>query len=435
MAAGPPRVKGVSVLTFGILHSMEFLRQWWIRAKEHPTLRAFQFRDFRLLWCGAFLSFTGTWIQNVAQGWLVYQLTGDPAKLALVGFANMAPIALLGPFAGTIVDSFNKRKVLVGCLIVMSSGSLFLFWANYREWVEYWHILVVAAITGTAGALEIPTRQSMISRVVPPDTVAAAIPVNAMTFNLARVLGPAIGGELLSRFGPERCYLVNGISFFALVFAALAIRADLKALPQEPQPIKDLLFEGMRYMWRQRALRTLFLMECTVSTFALFYLPMMPAIAKDLLKLDKRGLGHAMTSIGVGAMIGLITLLFLADRPWKARIARYAMASMGICLLVLATVRVPWVAFVVLAIAGASGVMQFNTTNTLFQTLSPDRLRGRVISMHVWALSGLGPITLPLFGYSARMLGIPQTLAIGGSITMAGAGLAWVHRGRLKGAG
>ena len=223
-------------------------------------MRAFRHRDFRLLWFGAFLSFSGSWIQTTAQGWLVYQLTGDPTMLGLVVFCNQIPVSLIGPFAGALADTMNRRVVLVCCLLTFSLGSSFLAAAIHYGFIQYWHIILVATIGGIAGAVEMPTRQSIVSRVVPVEDLPSAIPLNALTFNIPRVVGPAVGMYIYALFGPQLCYLINAISFFALVFAVLAIRADLRATEREPQPIVDLVMEGVRYTFLNPRLKRLFIL-------------------------------------------------------------------------------------------------------------------------------------------------------------------------------
>src|SRR6185503_6799060 len=262
-------------------------------------MRAFRHRDFRLLWFGAFLSFTGSWIQTTAQGWFVYQLTGDPTMLGLIVFCNQIPVSIIGPFAGALADVMNRRVVLVCCQLTFCIGSLFLAAAIHYGFIHYWHIILVASIGGIAGAVEMPTRQSIVSRVVPAEDLASAIPLNALTFNIPRVLGPAVGMYIYSLFGPQLCYLINGISFFGLIFAVLAIKADLRAVSREPQPIIDLVMEGVRYTFRNARLKRLFMWEAIVSTFGLFYLALMPAIAVDLLHLNEKEFGLANAFVGV----------------------------------------------------------------------------------------------------------------------------------------
>lgn len=403
------------------------------QANGNGTLRAFRHRDFRLLWTGAFVSFTGSWIQNVAQGWLVYDLTRSEAKLAFVTFCGMAPVALFGIFAGTLADTLNRRVVLCTAQATFGLAALLLAYASWAGFIEYWHIVVVACVLGLVSAIEIPTRQSILSSVVPEEDLPAAVPVNALTFNSARLVGPAIGGFLLAKFGVPTCYLINGVSYLAIILAVAGIRADLRAKPREPEPIADLLLAGMRYTFHDIRLKTLFLMEATVSFFGLFYIALMPAITREMLGLGKTGLGNAMTSMGVGAVLGLLSVARFSHLPIKALLTRSAMTVIGLCLLGLSFVRTEWLAFPLLAVLGGAGVVQFNTTNTLFQLLSPAHLRGRVIAMHVWALSGLSPFGALLFGWLASTAGLQNALATGGACVMGGAALAWVYRSRLEG--
>lgn len=400
---------------------------------RQSQLKVFRHRDFRLLWGGAFLSFTGSWVQNVAQGWLVYELTHDEAKLAFVTFAAMAPVSVFGPFAGTLADTFNKRTLLVITQSVFALCALYLMVATHMGFVRYEHILVVAVIVGLAGCLEMPTRQSLISRVVPADEIAIAVPFNAMTFNFARIVGPAIGAILLAAFGPQVCYGINGISYFALILAVIAIRTDLSAGSREPQPMGDLLFEGMRYMYRDARLRTLFVMEAMVSTFGLFYLSLMPAIVKEMWGLGKAGLGLALTCVGIGAFSGLALMVFQSAKPNKARIVQGSMTLMGIGVSMLAFSTSSWTAFPILVLTGASAIMQFNTTNTLFQLLSPDRLRGRVLAMHIWALAGMSPFGILFFGWLASQTSLQVSLHAGGALLLLGAGWGWLNRRSLEG--
>lgn len=416
--------------------------------------RVFRYRDFRLLWFGAFFSFTGSWIQNVAQGMLVYELTGDEAKLALVTFCGMAPAAVLGPFAGTLADTFNKRNILIATQALMATGALSLATAAYFGFIAYWHILMVALTFGVVGCFEMPTRQSILGKVVPPEEISAAVPLNALTFNVARIIGPGIGAILYTQVGPQMCYAINGFSYLGLISAAMLIRADLRPIAREPQPILDLMLEGMRYTFKDMRLRTLFVMEGIVSAFGIAYLALMPAFARQLVELQygagfaalsseqvreasSKLVGGAMTSVGVGAILGLLITTAVAHLPGKARLIQIAMSSLAVGLLIIPFARTPWVAFPLFAVLGGSSIIQFNTTNSLFQLLSPERLRGRVISMHVWAISGIGPFGMLLFGWIARetkgdprssFQGVPLIMLLGGICVAVG--LLWSYRNR-----
>lgn len=420
------------------------------RLRQSDTLQPFRYRDFRLLWSGAFLSFSGSWVQNVAQGWLVYDLTGDKAKLLLVTLCGMLPVTFLGPFAGALADTFNKRAVLIFCQASFGLGALFLMFATYYGFVQWWHILLVATILGAISSIEMPARQSLVSRVVPQELIPAAIPLQAMTFNGARVIGPAIGGYLLAQFGPAACYGLNAFSYTWLILAVAAIRADLRAHPREPQGIADLVSEGMRYTFRHRTLRTLFGLEATVSMFGIVYMALLPAIAKEMLGLDEQGLGWSYTSVGLGAMSGLIMVAVLSGRWDRGAMVRLAMTAMGVCLIALSFSRSAWTAFPLFFVMGVAQVVHFNTTNTLFQMIAPERLRGRVLAMHIWALSGLYPVGLLLFFWLASYLrnplpwfggetlgiplqGLPILIGIGGTLVSIGAAYSWSTRKALEG--
>lgn len=394
--------------------------------------RVFRHRDFRLLWAGAFFSFCGSWIQNIAQGYLVYQLTHDKNLLGLVSFFGMVPVTLIGPFAGSLTDTLNKRVLMVITQAVFALGACFLAAATYFNFVQYWHIVVVALILGLVSAIEMPTRQSVVSRVVPIGDLPIAIPINALTFNMSRLIGPAIGGLLLSTFGPAMCYLINGISFLALIFACLAIKADLTAMKREPQPIMDLITEGALYTFREIRLRTLFILECSISVFGLFYLTQIPAISQEMLGIGER-LWESYLAVGVGSVCALFIVMSLTERPVKALVIRIAITTIAVALFLLSRATTIWVAYPALAILGFASVSIFNTCNTLFQTLSPERLRGRVLSMHVWALSGIGPFGVWGFGYLAQKTSLPFALQLGGLFVGLTAVYGWTFRRGLAG--
>lgn len=389
-------------------------------------MRALRHRDFRLLWIGAFLSFVGSWIQNVALGALVvYKLHGDEAELGLVSFCQLAPVALLGPFAGTLTDTTDKRSLLIFAQFLLGGGAIYLSWQTYIGTATFWDIRAVAILFGVVGTFETPTRQAIVSRVVPPEDLAEAIPINAMTFNMGRVLGSALGGVMLKVMGYAACFLANGVSYLTLIFGVMMIKSNLKAGIRSAQPIKDLVLEGIRYTFRDPRLRTLFVLESILSAFGLVYLPLMPAFAKSVLHLDEGGLGLAATMVGVGAMLALFMVSYLAKFPYKGKLVRIAMMVMGTFLILLAFTKNPILAYAIFPVLGLCSIAQFNTTNTLFQILSPDALRGRVLSMHVWAISGLSPFANLLFGWTAKHLSVSFTYALGGTVVLCTGVWAW----------
>lgn len=356
---------------------------------------------------------------RVAQGYFVNELTHDEQKLAFVTFCGSIPVFFFGFFAGSMTDAFDKRKMLVLTTAIFAMGSLYLAVATQWNFVQYWQIVAVSLVLGAVSCVEMPTRQSIVSRVVPPEVLASAVPVNAMTFNVARIVGPVVGGILLANFGVPICYLIDGFSFTALIWAAYAIKSDLTPHPREPQPIWDLLFEGMRYTFRDRRLRTLFILEGFTAGVGIFYITLMPAYVTQveglgktwvvehghrvLVDLAKQGIAQAYTAVGLGAFIGLLFATQASDSPYKATIIRGCMWTAAAGLGLISIVHIHWLTFVVFAAMGAATILQFNTTNALFQLLSPERLRGRVLSMHIWALNGLSPFGVLFFGWLAKV--------------------------------
>ncbi|RYG35845.1 MFS transporter, partial [bacterium] len=317
----------------------------------------------------------------------------------------------------------------------------YLAWATWRGIATYESVLIVAFVTGLIGCVEMPTRQSLVSKVVPAEDLASAVPVNAMTFNVARIFGPAVGGFLLATVGVAACYLLDGLSFLALIWAVIAIKSDLGRPDRRKQPIGDLIFEGALYTFREARLRTLLILETITACFGIFYLPLIPAYVREELGFSeaasKAGLAAAYTSTGVGAIIGLVFITALSDSPHKGRIVRGAMLAIGLGLLLLSTLHSPWVAYPTLAIIGGATIMQFNTTNALFQLLSPEHLRGRVLSMHIWALNGLSPFGILALGTLAGASrgwtgsgpkGVALSMVVGGALMLIGTFYGWTQR-------
>lgn len=393
-------------------------------AESSPLVRVLRYRDFRILWIGAFVSFTGGQISNLAQGYFVYRLTGDEAKLALIPFVWSIPIFTFGLVAGSFADRFDKRRTLVITQFLFATSSLYMAAATYFHFIQYWQIILIAAVNGLVACVEMPTRQSVTSRVVPIEDLAAAVPVNAMTFNAARIVGTAIGGLILRAFDVFGCYLADGISYLALVFSIRTIKADLSPTHRSQGPLKDLVIEGALYAWRDVRLRTLWLLELATALLGLSYAPMLPAYATDVLaKGDvlaaKTPLTFAGISIGVGAFVGLLVVTQLAHSRRKGWIIRASIGMIAAGLLGLAFAHSPWVACPLFAMAGAGAIMQLNTTNALFQTLAPERLHGRVLAMHVWALNGLSPFGVLMLGNVARATKGHAAMPLHGGVPLA----------------
>jgi MFS family permease len=402
---------------------------------SYPQLAPFGVRDFRILWLGAFLSFTGTWVQNVAQGWYVQSLTNDASKTAMVSVAMSLPVAFFGPIMGAVADKYDKRIALIVSQVVYALGALTLAGLVHFGLAQFWHFITVAFILGCASTVEMPIRQSMVGRVVPREMIGSAVPINAITFNGARILGPIIGGQLLVHFGAKTCYLVNSFSYFAIILSVLAVKADLSASDGGQPVTKDLIMEGMLFTLRDEVLKRLFFLEIILSSFGLAYIPLIPAYAQRVMKLQEAQYSAIHTSVGIGAILGLATTIWLSGKPYKGRIVLTAMTIAGLALFCLSLVRYLPLCYLCFGFIGFAMIMQLNTTNTLFQLLSPDRLRGRVLAMHFWALSGISPIGIFIFGKIGENVSIPAAFMSGGIAVMIGAGWGWMGRSKLLNVG
>lgn len=416
--------------SFSQLNPINAIRQ--LKSPESKFYRVFRYRDFRLLWIGAFLSFIGSWVQNLGQGVLVYEMTGSKERLALISFFSMVPVTILGPFAGSYVDKMNKRALLVWTQVLLGLSAFAVAYLTWTKLIRVEHLFIVAILNGVVSCFEMPARQATVSAVVPKEDLPIAIPFQGLTFNLARVFGPAFAALLLARFGVESCYLINGISFVALIFAGLAIKADLSAKADRASGMFDLIMEGLRYTWMEKRLRMLFLLETGVSFFSLFYLVQMPAIAKDMLHLGKEGVGIVTTAVGIGAILALVVTTKTADRGVKGLLIRISVTAIAVGLILLSFSTTLWTAIPVLILLGMANVTIFNTCNSLFQLIAPERLRGRVISMHIWALSGIGPIGVYPFGWLAEHKGLPMALQVSAAFTIFLALWAWIRNMSLE---
>jgi len=403
----------------------DLLRSW-------PAFTVFRHRDFRLLWFGALISFTGTQVQMVAQGAYVYELTGSKTSLGLVAFFSMIPVTLISPVVGVLVDLLDRRKILIATSVVLCLAAVFNATAASLGVLTFAQILCIALIGGLVQCVEPTSRQTIVREVVGEAQLAQAVPLQAMTFNFARVIGPAVGGVFITLFGIASCFWVNAVSYIAMMYAAFSLRTRVEPRTDRAQPIKDLIFEGMLFTMRDPSLRMLFFMEAILSTFGVAYIFQIPAIAIDMLGLTKESLWMCYTSVGVGAIVGLITTATISARPLKTKIVLAAMCGFGVSLICLTFTHSIIFAAPVFAILGACQIAQFNTTNTLFQLLSPPALRGRVLSMHMWAIAGVAPIGNLAIGALADAIGLPRTLFIGGAIVAIGGIGAVILRKNLR---
>jgi MFS family permease len=371
---------------------------------------------FRRYWVGAFLSFVGSWVQNVAQSWLVYELTRSEFLLGVVGFASGVPMLFLAPIGGALADRWNRRNILLTTQSLFALSAFALAALTYAGAIRYEYILAIALLNGLVLTVDLPTRQSLVAHLVPRADLANGIALNAAAFHTARILGPAIGGLLLEWVGAAPCFLVNALSFSAILLALLSLRIQPSTDGRAPTGILQSLREGVAFVRARRGLMLLWLNVLVLSTFGLSYLVLLPVFAAEVLQVGKTGLGQLYTFAGIGSLAGLLLTARLSGEVPRGGLVILAANGFAWSVIGFALTTHPLVAKGLLMLAGMFGVMQLVSTNTALQTAAPDYLRGRVVSLHTWAINAPAPFASLLIGKLAQLWGAPTAVAVSTSV-------------------
>jgi MFS family permease len=381
------------------------------------TFSALKHRNFRLFFFGQLISFTGTWMTTTAQGWLVYQLTGSKALLGVVAAAASAPMLFFATWGGWVADRYPKRSVIVvtqTCSMVMSLAMAALVWSGL---VQPWHIIVLAILGGITMAFDMPARQSFVIEMTSREDLMNAISLNSSAFNCARIIGPSIAGILMAQVGIATCFLIDGLSFIAVIAGLLRMRLPKKEpqIDSDAGPLSQAL-EGFRYVWTHPRVLTILSLFTVVGVFGWSYTVLMPAFARDVLHLGANGYGMLLAGSGVGALAAALTVAS-AGHFLPTRIM--ALGGVGIfsaALALFAFNNNPYIATVLLAVVGFGVVLYFSTSNTVLQTIVPDDMRGRVMGIWTLIFGGMIPLGSLQAGVMADFLGTPATIATGASI-------------------
>ena len=401
---------------------------------------ALRHRNFRLFWFGQLISLVGTWMQSLAQAWLVLILTHDPFWLGIVAAFQFLPVLVLGLFGGVIADVLPKRSTLIGTQVASMLLALVLAGLTFANVAQVWHILVLAALLGLVNAVDMPTRQAFVVEMVGREDVTNAIGLNSAMFNAARIIGPAIGGLLIGALGVTACFFINGLSFVAVIGGLLLMReADFfptarLARPTSVRGVVDNLAEGLRYVRATPVVLLAVVLVGLVSTFAMNFNVVAPALAQDVLGVGATGLGFLMASMGLGSLTAaLVVASFRRPRPWVIVLGALGLGALE---LILAGVRSYPVALVAMYGAGVAAIAMMISANTSIQLAVPDRLRGRVLSVYTTVFAGSTPIGAPVIGWLASAFSTEVALAVGGGIAVGGALVAgaWILRGGLSAA-
>ena len=383
------------------------------------TFRALKHRNFQLFFAGQFISLTGTWMQSVAQSWLVYRLTGSVLLLGLIGFSSQIPVFLLAPFGGAIADRYNRQKILIITQTAAMLTAFVLAILTLTENIEVWHLFILAGCFGLANAFDIPTRQAFVVDMVGKSDLLNAIALNSSMFNGARIVGPAIAGILVAVVGEGWCFLGNAFSYIAVITGILLMKITPVIRERKGSTISNII-EGFSFVAKTKPIRGILLLLGLVSLMGMPYAVLMPIFADKILGGGSDTLGYLMGASGIGA---LTAALILASRQKVFGLGRWvaiASGTLGVSLILFSFSSNFWLSLLLLVPVGFSMMTQMSSSNTLIQAMVPDELRGRVMSVYSMMFMGMAPLGALLAGTLAGILGAPYTVALGGAVCILG---------------
>lgn len=383
-------------------------------------LGALRHRDFRLFWIGQLISQIGTWMQSVAQAWLVLDLTHSPLQLGIVSALQFAPILLLSPVGGVLSDRFAKRRVLLVSQTAMQWQALVLAALVWSGYIRYWHVAVLAVIYGLGRALDIPTRQAYVTDLVGRADLPNAVALNSVIMNGARIVGPAVAGLLIAAFGVALAFFLNGVSFVAVLVALLAIRTDGQPDPAGRLGIREGVLGAIAYAARTPPVAFTLGLMVVVSLVILNFNVIVPLVARNVLHQDANGFGLLMSGLGAGAVAGGFGVALLRTGQPTLSFLIGAAATLCAGLVALALVDRFAVAFAVLALLGCAQILFTTGCNTTLQLVAPNNLRGRVMGLYTVTFAGMTPFGSLLIGVIAEHQGIRTACAAGGAFGLLG---------------
>lgn len=392
------------------------------------AVRALQHRNYRLFFAGQLVSLIGTWMQMVATSWLVYRLTNSPYWLGVVGFVSRLPQALLTPVAGVLVDRWDRHRVVLWAQVLAMLQALALGVLALSGQIHVYHVAILGFGLGMVNAFDVPGRQALVIELVEDRAdLSSAIALNSSIFNMARLLGPAVAGVLTAYLGEGLCFILNSISYIAVIWALLAMTLPVRERPSEPQKVLDGLREGLSYAWSVAPIRSLLGLIAFISLVSTPYMVLLPSYAKDWLHAGAQGYGWLMGASGLGALIGAVHLASRRTVVGLERQIAFSSTSFGLALVGLALSQTYALSFALTMATGFSMITVMASGNTVVQTIVDDDKRGRVMSLHALAIMGTAPLGGLLGGVAAQHWGVPHTVLAGG-VAAALAGVVFAIR-------
>jgi MFS family permease len=396
------------------------------------TLRALRHRNFQLFFAGQLISLVGTWMQNIAQAWLVYRLTGSSLQLGFIGFASQIPVFIFGPLGGIAADRHNRQHVVIATQTASMILAAILAALTLAQVVQVWHVFVLAALLGVVNSFDIPARQSFLVEMVGREDLMNAIALNSSMFNGARIAGPAIAGILVAKIGEGWCFFANAVSYIAVLVGLFMIKVPPRSYEPPGGSSLQHIIEGFRFVRHTAPIRALLLLLGLVSLVAMPYTVLMPVFADRILHGGARGLGILMGATGVGALLGALTLASRTGVRGLGRWVAVSCAAFGVSLILFAFSRNFWLSVALLLPVGFSMMLQMSASNTLIQAMVPDELRGRVMALYSMMFMGMAPLGALFGGALADRIGAPLAVAIGAVACLGGAAWFGFHLPKIR---
>jgi MFS family permease len=382
--------------------------------------RAFKHRDYRLFFSGQLVSLIGTWIQMTAQAWLVYRLSGSALYLGLASFASQGPVFLIAQLGGAVADRYDRRRILVTTQVVSMILALILAWLTMSGQVQLWHVFLLATLTGLTNAFDIPTRQSFVVDMVGRADLQNAIALNSSMFNMARLVGPALAGVIVAAVGEGWCFLINGISFLMVIGCLLAMHRPAFVTPSQKDSLLAQMRQGLSYASTTRPIRYVLLLVGLMSLMGMPYTVLMPIFANKILQGGPLHLGALMSAAGFGALLAALRLAARKTLDGIEKRIAWAVVGFGLFLVLFALSEVFWLSLVLLVLVGFCQMTHMASSNTLIQSMVPDRYRGRVMALYSMMFMGMAPFGALISGLLAGAIGAPSAVIFGAVASILG---------------
>ena len=386
------------------------------------AIRALRSRNYRLFFGGQSISLVGTWMTRIATSWLVYRLTKSPFLLGLTSFAGQAPTFFLGPFAGVWVDRWDRHRTLIVTQILSMLQSFGLAVLALLHVITIWEVILLMLFQGLINSFDMPTRQAFVVQMVDDrNDLSNAIALNSSMVNAARLVGPAIAGVLIAAVGEGYCFLLDGISYIAVIISLFSMHVQPRAAGQAHRRVLVDFREGLTYVTRSVPIRSILLLLSVISIVAMPYTVLMPVFASKILGGGAHTLGFLMSAVGVGALASALSLAARKTVLGLGRMIAISAALFGATLIAFSFSRVLWLSLVLLLFTGFGFLQQMAASNTILQTIVAEEKRGRVMSFYAMSFQGVAPFGSLIAGAFAARIGAPHTLAFGGVICIVAA--------------